>query len=947
MPKAADGAGPVNYKDTLNLPKTDFPMRGNLPKREPETIRRWQEIGLYERLQEARQAATDTYVLHDGPPYANGNIHLGHAVNKVLKDVIVKFRQMAGARSPYVPGWDCHGLPIELAMEKSLGRKGDVSKVEFRKLCREYAERYVAVQREEFRRLGILGDWQKPYLTMDPKYVAAEIREFGKMVDRGFVYRGRKPVLWCPSDATALAEAEVEYEDISSPSIYVAFAAAAPLPPPLAPFADRRPEYVIWTTTPWTLPANLAITVHPRLEYVLVEVGSRAFVVARGLLESFLREIDANESRVLAEFAGATLENARARHPWIDRDALIILGEHATLEAGTGLVHTAPGHGQEDYEVGLRYGLAIYAPVDARGRFTNDVEGFAGERVFDANTGIIARLRESGRLLAAKSMQHSYPHCWRCKNPVIFRATEQWFISMETNELRRRVLEEIDRVRWIPSWGRERIRGMMESRPDWCISRQRNWGVPIVAFFCASCDDVLVSKGIADHVAAIFEREGADAWFDRPAGELVPNGLRCAKCGSTEFRKEQDILDVWFDSGVSHAAVLEARPELRSPAELYLEGSDQHRGWFHSSLLTSVATRDRAPYRTVLTHGFFVDAQGRKMSKSAGTGLSPQDITESHGAEILRLWVAAEDYRDDMRISKEILGRLIESFRRIRNTARFLIANLYDFHPARDVVPADRRLEIDRWILARTEDLVERCGRAYRDYEFHLVYHALNNFCTVDLSALYLDIAKDRLYTAPATSRERRSAQTALWRILDVLVRLMAPILTFTAEEVWAFVPAVGHRVESVLLTDFPSVNRSAQDATLLGTWEKLLAVRDAVTKVLEEARQKNVIGHSLDARVELGFEDGGELAALLQPRFDDLPTLFIVSQVERSIALSAEAQSALLPGLRIAVLRAAGGKCARCWNYRTSVGSDASHPAICAPCVVALAVGSAAGSAS
>jgi isoleucyl-tRNA synthetase len=937
VPTASDGTTPTSYKDTLNLPRTEFPMRGNLPKREPETIRRWQEMDLYAKLQAARANASQTFVLHDGPPYANGNIHLGHAVNKVLKDVVVKFRHMAGARSPYVPGWDCHGLPIELAMEKAHGRKGEVSKVEFRKLCRDYANRYVEVQREEFRRLGILSDWSNPYLTMDAAYVAAEVREFGKLVEQGFVYRGRKPVLWCPSCATALAEAEVEYEELSSPSIYVAFSLVAPLPEVLAPFADRKPEIAIWTTTPWTLPANLAITVHPSLEYVLVEATGRALVVAGGLVESFAKAIGERNPRILTRFPGRALENARARHPWIDRDSLIVLGEHVTLEAGTGAVHTAPGHGQEDYEVGLRYGLDVYAPVDAQGRFTSAVAEYAGQRVFDADAGIVTRLRESGRLLHAEMLPHSYPHCWRCKNPVIFRATDQWFISMENAGLRRRVLEEIDRVRWIPQWGRERIRGMMETRPDWCISRQRNWGVPIVAFYCSACAEPLVSRAIADHVAALFEREGTDVWFARVANELAPPSTRCTKCGGTELRKEEDILDVWFDSGVSHAAVLERRRELRSPADLYLEGSDQHRGWFHSSLLTCVATRDRAPYQAVLTHGFTVDAAGRKMSKSAGTGLSPQEIIDKHGAEILRLWIAAEDYRDDVRISQEILGRLVEAFRRIRNTCRFLISNLYDFDPARDAVPASELLELDRWALARMQLLVERCRQAFFDYEFHVVYHALNNFCSVDLSALYLDIAKDRLYCSAAHGPGRRSAQTALWIILDRLVRIMAPILSFTAEEIWGFVPALRTLAPSVFLGDFPSFDPSQADPALLERWEQLLAVREAVTKSLEEARQGGRIGHSLDARVLLQYPPDGALASLLGDRIAELPTLFIVSQVELAHDLPEASESPLMPGLRIAVERARGTKCARCWNYRTSVGSIVEHPTICGPCAAAL----------
>jgi isoleucyl-tRNA synthetase len=936
VPSAAEGSEP-NYKETLNLPKTDFPMRSNLPKREPEAIRRWEEMDLYGKLQAARKDAEHTFILHDGPPYANGNIHLGHSLNKILKDVIVKFRVMAGARSPYVPGWDCHGLPIELAMEKSVGRKRDVSKVEFRRLCREYADRYVAIQREEFRRLGILGDWWNPYLTMDPRYEAIEVREFGKLVENGAVYRGRKPVLWCPSDVTALAEAEVEYEDLSSPSIYVGFPLVPPLPEPIAAFADRKPEIVVWTTTPWTLPANLAIAMHPNLQYVLAEAAGRLVVVAEGLLEPFAKAIGEPDPRVVATFPGRVMENARARHPWIDRDSRVILAEHVTLEAGTGCVHTAPGHGQEDYEVGLRYGLDVYAPVDAHGRFTSDVEGYGGEFVFDADAAIVSRLRESGRLLHAEKLVHSYPHCWRCKNPVIFRATDQWFVAMEVNDLRRRTLEEIDRVRWIPSWGRERIRGMMEFRPDWCISRQRDWGVPIVAFFCAACGETLVSRAISDHVANFFEREGSDAWFERSARELLPAGTRCTKCGGSEFRKEQDILDVWFDSGMSHATVLEQRPELRSPAELYLEGSDQHRGWFHTSLLTSVATRGRAPYEAVLTHGFTVDAEGRKMSKSAGTGLSPQEIVDKHGAEILRLWVAAEDYRDDIRISQEILGRLIEAFRRIRNTARFLIANLYDFDPARHVTqPADLP-EIDRWIMARTRALVERCRQAYLEYEFHVVVHALNNFCSVDLSALYLDVAKDRLYCGRGDGGPRRSAQTVLWRILDVLARLMAPILSFTAEEIWSHVRTADGRAESVFLADFPSLGPDSGDDALLATWERLLAVREAVNKALEAARQQRRIGHSLDARVELDVSRDGEIAALLETRTADLPALFIVSQVELVDGLGPEAASPLVPSLRIAVEPAAGQKCARCWNYRTSVGSDATHPSICAPCVAAL----------
>ncbi|MEA2625769.1 MAG: isoleucyl-tRNA synthetase [Candidatus Binatota bacterium] len=930
-------SAPADYKSTLNLPRTDFPMRGNLPKREPAILRRWEEIGLYERLQRSREGSP-SFVLHDGPPYANGNIHIGHTLNKVLKDVVVKFRVMSGWRSPYVPGWDCHGLPIELQVERSLGGKGMVSKAEFRRLCREYAERYVNVQREEFRRLGVVGDWLRPYLTMAPGYEAAEVRAFGQFLAAGAIYRGRKPVLWCPSCATALAEAEVEYEELSSPSVYVSFPLAAPFPAPLEPFRGREIALVIWTTTPWTLPANLAIAVHPDLEYVLVEVRDRRYVVAKGLLESFLSVIGEREGTIVAEFPGRSLERAKARHPWIDRDSIVVLGTHVTLDAGTGCVHTAPGHGQEDYEVGLQYGLDTYAPVDARGRFTSDVEEFAGQFVFDADGEILARLRENGRLLKAERVTHSYPHCWRCKNPVIFRATDQWFVSMEKNDLRGRALAEIDRVRWIPSWGRDRIRGMMEARPDWCISRQRTWGVPIVAFYCQKCRAPLATPEIAERVAAVFEREGADAWFVHPASDLLPAGTACAACGGREFVKEEDILDVWFDSGLSHLAVLEQRPELRSPADLYLEGSDQHRGWFHTALLTSIVTRGRAPYDAVLTHGFTVDATGRKMSKSLGNVIAPQDVVEKLGAEILRLWVAAEDYRDDIRISDEIVGRLVEAFRRIRNTARFLIANLYDFDPAAHAVSPGELAELDRWILDRLQRLVGRCTQAYLDYDFHVVVHALNNFCSVDLSALYLDVAKDRLYCSAAGEPARRAAQTAAWTILDSLVRIMAPVLSFTAEDVWSHVPYVGERPESVFLADFPVIRSELVDDALHATYERLLEVRAAVTKALETERQQGRIGHSLDARVKLGFDPEGEIARLLGPRIDQLDAFFIVSEVGFDSSLSGDHESSVLPGLRVRVERAAPPKCARCWTHRPTVGSSVDHPDLCERCVHALA---------
>jgi len=925
----------MDYKATLNLPKTDFPMRANLPQREPEMLDRWERMGIYRRIQEAN-AGKPRFVLHDGPPYANNNIHLGQALNKVLKDIIVKFRGMAGFQAPYVPGWDCHGLPIELQVEKSLGKdKKDVPPAEVIRRCREHALRFVDVQREEFKRLGVFGDWQNPYLTLDPAYEAAEVRELGRFMERGALYRRKKPVYWCPSCVTALAEAEVEYADITSPSIYVAFRLRDPLPPALTSLAGRSVHVVIWTTTPWTIPANLAVAVHPDLEYVAVEVDDLVYIVARGLLAQTAKAVGWPATREILSFPGSALEGASARHPWIDRDSVVLLGEHVTLEQGTGAVHTAPGHGMEDYEIGIAHGLDVYCPVNDRGLFTSEVPEFAGQFVFSADASVVAKLREIGSLLSDRPYKHSYPHCWRCKKAVIYRATEQWFVSMEKNELRRLTLEEIDRVQWVPPWGRDRIRGMMEKRPDWCISRQRVWGVPIVALHCRACGEVVADPKLVAHVADRIAEHGSTLWFSGGNADLLPPGYRCPKCASDDLRRETDILDVWFDSGVSHAAVLEARPELGSPADLYLEGSDQHRGWFHTSLLTSVGTRERAPYRAVLTHGFYVDAEGRKMSKSLGNVVAPEVLIKKHGAEVLRLWVAATDYRDDMRISEEILQRLVEAYRRLRNTARFLLGSLYDFQPERDRVPVAEMLEIDRWALLRTADLVDRCREAYESYDFHLVYHGLNNFCAVDMSAIYLDVTKDRVYCSAPASRERRSAQTAQWMILDALARLMAPVLSFTAEEIWQHAPAHSGKADSVFLAGMPALDAATRDAALAARWSAILEMRAAVTKALEEARQQATIGHSLEARVRLQASDG--LGALLGEIAADLPALLIVSQVEVGAALDESQASPLLPSLRIAVERARGGKCVRCWTYREDIGSHPSHPEICGRCAGAV----------
>jgi isoleucyl-tRNA synthetase len=931
----------MDYKATLNLPTTDFPMRANLAVREPEILKRWEEMGLYQLLRSQAKGRL-RYILHDGPPYANGHIHMGTALNKVLKDIVIKSRQMMGFDAPYVPGWDCHGLPIELQVDRKLGgRKAELSVLDVRRECRRYAGEWLAIQREEFRRLGVLGDWQNPYLTMDFGYQATIVREFGRINETRSLYKSKKPVYWCPDCRTALAEAEVEYADHTSPSIYVKFRlkdGAELAPEVAAATAGKHVWLVIWTTTPWTIPANLAVALHPEIDYVAVEAAGEVYVLAKGLLHDTVLNLGFKEWRVLGPVDPKGLERQVAKHPLYDRESLVVLADYVTLEAGTGLVHTAPGHGREDYETGLRYGLDIYSPVDDGGRFEAEVGLFAGQRVFDANKAVVAALRERGALLAVSSITHSYPHCWRCKGPVIFRATEQWFISMEADSLRQRALDEVGRVNWVPTYGEERIRAMLDGRPDWCISRQRLWGVPIPMFYCP-CGRPFATHETIDHVAGIFAREGADAWYARPAEELMPEGVRCPHCGgSGPFTKETDILDVWFDSGVSHAAVLERRPQLSWPADMYLEGSDQHRGWFQSSLLTSMATRGQAPFRTVLTHGFVVDGDGRKQSKSLGNVIAPEQIIKSHGAEVLRLWVAAEDYRDDIRISPEILSRLTEAYRRVRNTARFLLGNLHDFDPKADGVEYSRLPEIDRFALHRLQGLVARLRRAYERFEFHAVYHGLHNFCVVDMSSFYLDVLKDRLYTSPARSEARRCAQTVLYEVLQGLVRVMAPVLSFTAEEVWGYLP--GEKEASVHLAALPEVREEFLDDALAERWNKLLEVRSEVLKPLEAARKEKVIGHPLEAEVVI--YPGEPLVGLLAPYEAQLATLFIVSQA----ALSTDEppatayRSELLPQLAVEVRKAAGAKCERCWMRLPSVGEAPEAPGLCARCRDALRQG-------
>jgi isoleucyl-tRNA synthetase len=932
----------MDYKTTLNLPKTAFPMKANLIQSEPQMLAWWDQIGIYKRLREA-SADRPLWILHDGPPYANGRIHLGHVLNKVLKDVIVKSKAMAGHNAVYVPGWDCHGLPIEHQVDKELGldkASVDVRRamdpVEKRRRCREYAQKFIDIQREEFRRLGVFGDWQNPYLTMAPAYQAVIAREFGRFVGRGIVYKGLKPVHWCMHCKTALAQAEVEYEDQRTPSVYVKFPLVAGIPG--IPNATR-PSLVIWTTTPWTLPANLAVAVHRDEDYVALESGGETLLVAAKLAEAFTGVAKLGPVREIARLPGETLVGLEYRHPWIDRTGKVAAADFVAMDTGTGLVHIAPGHGEEDYDLGKSLGLRIYNPVDDNGRFIAEVEHFAGLSVWEANPKIAALLRERGALVAELPFDHTYPHCWRCKNPTLFLATEQWFIALDTDGLRQRALSAIEHdVRWIPGWGRERIYNMVAHRPDWTISRQRVWGVPIVAFYCTGCDTVLVEEKLVEHVAAIFRNgQGADEWYARSAAELLPAGTRCARCGGADFRKETDILDVWFDSGCSHAAVLETRPELRWPAELYLEGSDQHRGWFHSSLLEAVGTRGAAPYRSVITHGFFVDGEGRKMSKSLGNVISLDDLLPKYGAEILRLWVAAEDYTEEIRVSWEILDRLTDAYRRVRNTYRFLLGNLADFDPARDRQSYARLDEVDRWILDRLARLIDRVARAYDEYQFHMAFHTVHNFCAVDLSAQYLDIIKDRLYTSAPDDPRRRAAQTVCHDVLGALLRLMAPILTFTAEEAWRHLP--GAHGESVHLERFPEVPLEWIDDRLKADWDRLLEVRREVAKGLETARARKLIGSGLEASVRIASAPE-DIPALLEAKRDLLKTLFIVSRVELSGPASGAVvyESQEIPGLVVAVDRAPGRKCERCWVWSERVGEDASHPALCERCAPIVA---------
>ena len=912
-------------------------MRAGLPEREPEFLKYWEENKIYEKKQELH-AGHKKFVLHDGPPYANGKIHMGTALNKILKDIIMKYKYAQGFDTPYVPGWDTHGMPIEHAAIKNLGlNRHELDTLVLRKECHDYALKWIDEQRTDFKRLGVLGDWDHPYITMTHDYEAVQIHVFGEMAKKGYIYKGKKAVYWCPHCETALAEAEIEYGEEKSPAIFVKM----PLVKDngmLPEAAQGKPAYiVIWTTTPWTMPANVAIALHPDFEYPWVECEGEILFMAKEMLEAVGKVCKKDLSNIIGTCKGKDMEYAECRHPFetIDRKSLVVLADYVTLEAGTGCVHTAPGHGADDFETGVRYNLPIICPVDGSGKLTAEAGAdFAGMFVFDANVPIIKYLAWLNRLFGKENIRHQYAHCWRCKNPIIYRATEQWFASVDG--FREEALNAIaNDVQWIPSWGEARIHNMVADRHDWCISRQRVWGVPIPIFYCEDCNEHLVNDDTINAVADLFAKEGSDAWWAHSAEEILPQGTKCPKCGGTHFRKESDIMDVWFDSGSSHAAVCKTRPELAWPADMYLEGSDQHRGWFQSSLLTSVATEGKAPYRAVLTHGYVVDGEGRKMSKSVGNTVAPQEVIAQYGADIIRLWAASSDYKADIRISKEILKQLSEVYRKIRNTIRYILGNTNDFNYETDKVEFKDMLELDRWALMHMQLLKKEVSAAYESYDFHVLYHAIHNFCSVEMSSYYLDILKDRLYAYKADSFERRSAQTAMYEIMLDLVVMIAPVLSFTMEEVWQFMKKPASMPESVFMMPWPECKEEYIDEALESKWDNFIEIRSEITRVLEGARRAKTIGHSLDAKVELHAT--GEALAILRSVEGDLATLLIVSQAKLVEGLAGGVEATGREDLKVTVQAAEGEKCERCWIYSDTVGKDAEHPTVCARCAAAL----------
>lgn len=903
----------MDYKHTLNLPKTDFPMKADLPNREPKILKHWQDMDIYGKIRDIRKGK-NKFILHDGPPYANGNIHMGHALNKILKDIVIRYKTMRGLDSPYVPGWDCHGLPVEHQLFKELEiTKYDIDQVRFRPKAYDYAMKYVDIQREQFKRLGIFGEWEKPYLTLSKDYEAEIIRSFGRLVEKGYIYKDLKPVNWCATCETALAEAEIEYEEKSSPSIYAAFK-----------YKDDA-SFVIWTTTPWTLLANVAIAVHPEEEYVFAKgPGNETYIMAKSLVEAAMKKIGIKEYKITKKAKGKELEGLEAAHPFIDRKSKVVLAEYVSMKDGTGCVHTAPGHGQEDYITGKRYGLPTVMPVDEQGKFDNTCGEFSGMDVIKANKPILEKLKSQGALLHEEEAAHSYPHCWRCKRPIIFRATDQYFLKIDHKNLRKNMLKAISSdIKWIPKEGKSRISTMVENRPDWCLSRQRYWGVPIIAFYCKGCKEVLLDQRVIEHVAGFVEKEGADVWFAKKEEELMPEGAKCKKCGGMQFQKETDIIDVWFDSGVSHQAVLKKNKDLDYPCELYLEGSDQHRGWFQSALITAMGIDEKAPYKNVLTHGFVVDGEGKKMSKSLGNVITPEEVMKKYGADILRLWVASSDYSEDVRMSNEILTRIADAYKKVRNTYKYLLSNLYDFDHVKDKVDYEKMFEIDRWILGELARLINDCARNYDSCSFHKIYRDVYNFCVNEVSSIYLDVLKDRMYTYAKDSLGRRSGQTAMFDVLQSLLKIMAPLLAITTDEAWGYL-LMKDKSESVHLEYWPDEKEHDKwiDKDLETKWTRLVAAREEVLKKLEEKRQGGIIGSSLEAAVTLVTNDAA-LKKILRERKDFLKYLFIVSQVELK-----EGEPAVL------IEKAKGNKCSRCWNYGEAVGASKDHPTLCERCV-------------
>ncbi len=911
-----------NIKDTLNLPQTSFSMKAKLSQKEPEIIENWERIDLYKKIQKIGQERP-SFVLHDGPPYANGKIHLGTALNKILKDFIIKSKAMQGFRSPYMPGWDCHGLPIEIKVDQHLGtKKAEMTPLEVREECKKYALKFVDLQRQQFKRLGVFGEWDKPYLTMHPEYEGEVLRYLAAFFESGNVYKGKKPVHWCAHCRTALAEAEIEYKDRESPSIYVKFPMISDLSKKFPALRDKQVSVLIWTTTPWTLPANLAIAFHPDYEYSVFEAGSEVYIAAKRLVPVLAEELGFGKTEELATFLGKEMEGLKARHPFIDRESIFVLADYVTLDQGTGCVHTAPGHGHEDYITGIKYGLDIYTPVDNEGKFTSKVQKYGGMSVFEANPIINQDMASDGSLLKEEKIVHSYPHCWRCKEPVIFRATAQWFISMDKGELRTKALNEIMQIRWIPPWGEERISNMMEARPDWCISRQRTWGVPIPAFYCHDCGNILANVEITLRVADIFRAEGANSWFTKEAAELLPPETKCPQCGSSRFNKENNILDVWFESGASHN-VLGKRDDLPWPADVYIEGHDQYRGWFNSSLLIGVGAKGASPYKTCITHGFVLDEEGKGMSKSLGNFVDPEEVINKNGAEILRLWVAMLNYKEDARFGEETVSRIVEAYRKIRNTWRFILGNIHDFDPDSESLSSQEMMPLDKWILQRMTRIGRRILKGYENYEYHIVFHSLYNFFTVDLSSFYLDVLKDRLYCSGRKSALRRSAQTALFEVLKTSLTWMAPILPFTTEEAWAALPGFEEKQESVHLESFPVSTETWLEDESFEEWEELIDLREKVLKELEIARENKMIGNSLEASVHLKIPADKE--SLFRKYEKELSSLFIVSEVILETHSGKE--------LAASVARAPGSKCLRCWNFSTYVGQSSDYPDFCKRC--------------